>query len=111
MSLTEIAIQRVADALDNDPEFRAAMRDDPNAAMAAKGLDEMHVDVRVVADTEDTFHVVLPPAPNADIPDDELDSVAGGFHWTGHDSQRAAYDAAWTRLIANLRSRDGWSAT
>ena len=111
MSLTEIAVRRIADALDDDPEFQAAMRDDPNAAMAAKGLDEMHVDVRVVADTEDTFHVVLPPAPNADVPDDELDSVAGGVHYAGHESGRAAYNAAWTRLIANLRARSGWSAT
>ena len=111
MSLTEIAVRRLADALENDAEFRAAMREDPNAAMAERGLDEMHVDVRVVADTEDTFHVVFPPAPNADLADDELDSVAGGFHWTGHDSGRAAYDAAWTRLIANLRAQSGWSAT
>ena len=108
MSLAENAVRRVADALDNDPEFRAAMREDPNAAMAERGLDEMHVDVRVVADTEDTFHVVFPPAPNADIPDDELDSVAGGFHWTGHDSGRAAYDAHWTSILDRIRANRQW---
>ena len=108
MSLAENAIRRVADALENDAEFRAAMREDPNAAMAARGLDEMHVDVRVVADTEDTFHVVLPPAPNADLADDELDSVAGGFHWTGHDSGRAAYDAHWASILDRIRANRQW---
>ena len=108
MSLAENAVRRVADALENDAEFRAAMREDPNAAMAERGLDEMHVDVRVVADTEDTFHVVLPPAPNADLADDELDSVAGGFHWTGHDSGRAAYDAHWTSILDRIRANRQW---
>ena len=108
MSLAEDAVRRVADALENDAEFRAAMREDPNAAMAERGLDEMHVDVRVVADTEDTFHVVLPPAPNADLADDELDSVAGGFHWTGHDSGRAAYDAHWTSILDRIRAGRQW---
>ena len=108
MSLAENAIRRVADALENDAEFRAAMREDPNAAMAERGLDEMHVDVRVVADTEDTFHVVFPPAPNADLADDELDSVAGGFHWTGHDSGRAAYDAHWTSILDRIRANRQW---
>ncbi len=108
MSLIEDAVRRVADALENDAEFRAAMREDPNAAMAARGLDEMHVDVRVVADTEDTFHVVLPPAPNADLADDELDSVAGGFHWTGHDSGRAAYDAHFSSILDRIRANRQW---
>ena len=108
MSLAENAVRRVADALENDAEFRAAMREDPNAAMAERGLDEMHVDVRVVADTEDTFHVVFPPAPNADLADDELDSVAGGFHWTGHDSQRAAYDAHMTSILDRIRANRQW---
>ena len=108
MSLTENALRRVADALENDAEFRAAMRKDPNAAMAERGLDEMHVDVRVVADTEDTHHVVFPPAPNANLADDELDSVAGGFHWTGHDSGRAAYDAAFSAILDRIRNNRQW---
>ena len=111
MSLVDNAIRRIADALENDPDFREAMREDPNAAMAERGFNEMHVDVRVVADTEDTFHVVLPPAPNADLADDDLNSIAGGFHYTGHESGRAAYVAAWTSLIGNLRAQAGWSAT
>ena len=108
MSLTEDAVRRVADALENDAEFRAAMRKDPNAAMAERGLDEMHVDVRVVVDTEDTHHVVFPPAPNADLADDELDSVAGGFHWTGHDSGRAAFDARFSAILDRIRSNRQW---
>lgn len=105
MSVVENALRRVVDAMENDPEFRTAMQEDPNSAMAAKGLDEMSVDVRVVADTEDTCHVVFPPAPNADLMDEDLDSVHGGFgHFAAcHAHERAAYDAAWDRLIARLR--------
>ena len=108
MSLAEDAVRRVADALENDAEFRAAMRDDPNAAMAARGLDEMHVGVRVVVDTEDTHHVVFPPAPNADLADDELDSVAGGLGYAGHASGRAAAAARFESVLARIIANRQW---
>ena len=79
MIMIENAIRRVEEAMRDDPEFRARMQEDPNAAMAERGLDELDAHVRVVADTEDICHVVFPPAPNANLPDDELDSVAGGW--------------------------------
>ena len=85
MSMIENAVRRVAEAMHDDPEFRARMREDPNAAMAERGLDELDVRVRVVADTEEIRHVVFPPAPNADLADDELAAVAGGLgHGLGH---------------------------
>ena len=79
MSMIENAVRRVVEAMRDDPEFRARMQEDPNAAMAEKGLDELRAHVRVVADTEDIRHFVFPPAPNADLPDGELAAVAGGF--------------------------------
>ena len=80
MSMIENAVRRVVEAMRDDPEFRARMEEDPNAALAERGLDELRAHVRVVADTEETFHVVFPPAPNADLADGELAAVAGGFH-------------------------------
>ena len=108
MSLVDNAIQRIADALENDPEFRAAMREDPNAAMAERGFNETHLDVHFVADTADTVHVVFPPAPNADLSDDELNAIAGGFHWTGHDSGRAAFDAHFSSILDRIRANRQW---
>ena len=78
MSMIENAVRRVVEAMRDDPEFRARMEEDPNAALAERGLDELRAHVRVVADTEETFHVVFPPAPNADLADGELAAVAGG---------------------------------
>ena len=112
MSMIENAVRRVVEAMRDDPEFRARMQEDPNAAMAERGLDELRAHVRVVADTEETFHVVFPPAPNADLPDDELASVAGGFaSLHGGEPGQAAYDNRWSRAIAAIRAEAGWSAT
>ena len=67
------------------------------------------MDVHVVADTADTVHIVFPPAPNADLADDDLDSIAGGFHWTGHESGRAAFHAHFSNLLDRIRA-NAWRA-
>ena len=36
------------------------------------------IEVRIVANTADTFHIVMPPDPNADLSDEALSMVAGG---------------------------------
>ena len=36
------------------------------------------VDTRIVANTTDTFHVVMPPDPNTEVSDEILSTVAGG---------------------------------
>ncbi len=36
------------------------------------------VDTRIVVNTTDTFHVVMPPDPNVDLSDEVLSAVAGG---------------------------------
>lgn len=76
--MTDRAFDRIAKALRDDPEFRAQVRADPKLAMAGKGLDVPHADVRVVVDTPDTRHFVLPPNPNAALSDDTLAPVSGG---------------------------------
>ena len=62
----------------------AALRDAVDGGDARRLLQEAGVsvpagyDIRVVADTEDTIHVVMPPDPNADLEDETLDAVVGG---------------------------------
>ena len=36
------------------------------------------IEARIVANTADTFHVVMPPDPNAELSDEALSMVAGG---------------------------------
>ena len=36
------------------------------------------IEARIVANTADTFHIVMPPDPNAELSDEALSMVAGG---------------------------------
>ena len=110
MSMIENAVRRVAEAMHDDPEFRARMEEDPNAAMAERGLDELDVHVRVVADSEETFHVVFPPAPNAALSDDELDSVAGGWGYVYQTPEQRERQNRFSSALAAIRAEAGWSA-
>ena len=40
------------------------------------------VTVKVVENTAQHFHLVLPPKPTGNLSDAELDKVAGGNSWT-----------------------------
>lgn len=62
-----------------DPEFRAEMETDVRAAMSSKGVDiPAGVDVQLHMDTDETFHLVFPPDPNAALSDESLGVVSGG---------------------------------
>ena len=37
-----------------------------------------NIQVRIVADTPEVVHVIMPPDPNADLTDESLSAVAGG---------------------------------
>ena len=66
-------------AYNNDPTFRAEADADPAAAVAKKGVPvPPGVELKLVRNDEETFHVVLPPDPNATLDDEVLASVAGG---------------------------------
>ena len=64
-----------------DPALRDKVVSDPAGALAERGL-ELHegVDVKVVINDDDIFHLVLPPDPNSVLEDEALGSVAGGFN-------------------------------
>ncbi len=66
-----------------DESFREELLGDPKAALGRElgtSLPE-DVEVRVVEDTHDTFHLVLPPrsaAEGGELSDEDLDALAGG---------------------------------
>ena len=61
------------------PEVRAQLDADPRAYFASRGADlQSGADLKVVANTADVFHMVLPPNPNAALQDSSLGAVSGG---------------------------------
>ncbi len=62
-----------------DAAFRARIDTGARDVLIGRGFDvPSAVDVRVVANDDDTFHFVLPPDPNIDLDDEALSAVAGG---------------------------------
>ena len=64
-----------------DPDFKAKLEKDPKAALADVGVNVPdYMSVKLVKNTPDTMHVVLPVEPKTmDALDvDELENVAGG---------------------------------
>ena len=88
--MAEFPFRKISELYHEDAGFRAAADRDARAALAERGV---HFDgpgeVRLAANSEETTYVVFPPAPNASVPDDALDGVAGGRGFVMHP-----YDAA-----------------
>ena len=61
------------------PELRARAETEPRAVLSEHGirLSPEH-DVRIVANTAETFHLVMPPDPNVLLAEESLATVAGG---------------------------------
>ena len=61
-----------------DPDYRRQVEADPVAAFREQGLElPSDVAVRVLANTDDTFYMVLPPDPNTSLGDELLAAMAG----------------------------------
>ena len=72
-------LTRLSEDYRDKPEVRAELDADPRSFFASRGVDlQAGADFRVVANTADVFHMVLPPNPNASLDDQSLESVAGG---------------------------------
>ena len=82
-----------------DTDFRAEFEADPKSAITARGGELVREveDVRVVEDTEDTVHFVLPPNPNGAVSDQVLAGVSAGVDW---QASRTGF-APRTRLFFN----------
>ena len=69
-----------AEAWRGDPEFRARADEDLMSVLAEQGMElpPPGVEMRVVENTADVYHFVLPPDPNVALSDEALGMVAGG---------------------------------
>ncbi len=63
-----------------DASFKAKLMDDPHSALEEAGYAiPQGVSVKVVENTTDTVHLILPAAPSAgELSEDALDKVAAG---------------------------------
>ena len=62
-----------------DPAFKAELIANPAAALKAEGIDvPAGMTVTVLENTDELFHLVLPPMPTDELSDEALDTVAGG---------------------------------
>ncbi len=69
----------LAEAYRGDPEFRSRADDDPRSVLTERDFElPPGVEVRFAEDTDDVFHLVLPPDPNVALSDEALGMVAGG---------------------------------
>jgi hypothetical protein len=51
-----------------DPQFRSQLLSDPRAALTAQGASiPPDVDIRVVENTDEVVHLVLPPPPSGGL--------------------------------------------
>jgi hypothetical protein len=76
--------RRVVERAWSDEDFKSLLLRDPLAAVAEEGLDIPEavrgcgVRFRVVEDTDEVRHIVLPARPDDELSDLELAVVAGG---------------------------------
>jgi len=62
-----------------DASFKQQLLADPAAALKAEGVEiPAGYTVRVLENTDKVVNYVLPPNPNAELSDSELEAVAGG---------------------------------
>ncbi len=76
MSMTE---QEFAQKVLSDESFRAQLKSDPKATLAAQGLNVPEgIEVQVVESTPSMQYLVLPPLQTGELTDEQLASAQGG---------------------------------
>jgi len=62
-----------------DASFKQQLLTDPAAALKAEGVEiPTGYTIRVLENTDKVINYVLPPNPNVELSDSELEAVAGG---------------------------------
>jgi len=62
-----------------DADFRAALKANPASVLAKVGLGlDASTKIRIVENSSDKLHIVIPPRPTGELDDDHLQNVAGG---------------------------------
>ena len=83
-NLLRTTVGTVVDACTRNPELRARVKADPKAALAEEGMDLPFDEARVVEDTPETTHVALTD-PNAELSDEQMETVVGGTGMSARD--------------------------
>ena len=74
-----IIYQGLADACRSDEDRLREVAERPKDVLREYGIHvPMDVDVNIVLNTRDTFHLAMPPDPNQALQDEALMAVAGG---------------------------------
>jgi len=62
-----------------DHDFKAKLLADPKTVLKENGVAiPEDVELRVVENTEEIVHLILPPVPTGQLSEEELEKVAGG---------------------------------
>ncbi|MDD2923574.1 NHLP leader peptide family RiPP precursor [Rhodoferax sp.] len=79
-----------------DEAFKQRLMADPVAVLRAEGLELPDgLSVKVLENTEQLYHLVLPPKPT-ELSDDNLDRVSGGICLcTTNDPDNDPYHVRW----------------
>ena len=63
----------------SDEEFKARLMANPKDAMAEVGMDVPEgLEIEVVENTQEKVYLIIPPKPDGELSDDDLDKVSGG---------------------------------
>jgi len=66
----------------NDPEFKSVLLGDPVKVLTEMGISiPKDVNVRIVEDTDNLIHMILPLPPTEELTMDELNRLSGGISW------------------------------
>ena len=94
--------------LRSDPDFRHQADSDPHAALARYDIEYPEtVDIRIIENTDEVFHLVLPPDPNQALMDEDLLVVAGGKSASSAGTASTASSVAGTLSSASSAGSGG----
>ncbi len=66
----------------SDDEFKAELLSDPMKVFKENSIEVPEgIEVRIVENTQDTVHCILPAEPSDELSDDQLDGAAGGYDY------------------------------
>ena len=64
----------------SDDNFKAELMSDPMKVFCKNGIEVPEgIEVRMVENTADTMHFILPPEPSSELTDEELEGASGGI--------------------------------
>ncbi len=64
----------------NDDDFKVELLSDPMRVFKENSIEVPEgIEIRIVANTAETMHFILPPEPSDELTDEQLEGAAGGM--------------------------------